>query len=1093
MAETQHCPQCKTTLPVNAPEGFCPVCEFRRALAAPPDTGGSRREQAHAEKSETRNPKSEIGQSLLASAATSQLPEADAPTLSDLKKIRYFGDYELLEEIARGGMGAVFKARQVSLKRLVALKLISAGVLASHDMVKRFKAEAEAAAGLDHPNIVPIYEIGEHDGQHFFSMKLIDGPNLREALSARSSQREAHKEIRNRTEPPYVGCYDPREAARLLSTIALAVHFAHQHGVLHRDLKPGNILLDAQGEPHLTDFGLVKFIQKESTLTHTNAVLGTPAYMSPEQARGDTKAVTTAADVYGLGAVLYETLAGTPPFGGGTSLETIRQVLDEEPRRPSIFNPEVDRDLETICLKCLEKEPARRYGSAEALADDLERWLRHEPILARPVSARERMVKWVRRKPALVSSLVLGLILLLVISIGSPIAAFRINRERLRAEKNLYAADMNIALKNFEANNWGRVRVILDKYGPQKRNAELRGWEWRFLWQKIRSDELAVLPASESEIMSVAFAPDGKYVAIGHGRDGVSIWDWAAKKKIDRVDAPFYPLALKFSPNGRLLLSGHYKEGLRLWDWAPPTLSARRTPVFARGTVTGALVTDIGVTAVDQQAQIVAEVDLATCKTNWSLPVVAEQGPYVAWCAYSPDGRMLATVSNDVAMVWDLKARRQQFTLRAHDRNASALAFSPDGALLVTGGLNGILDVWDVQRGAAVTNFLAHQSQIEHGEFTPDGKTFVTASYDHTLKLWLTSNWTALDTLHGQAAEVFNLAISPNGETIASAHADGTVRLWSAKPKAHESDVRRFSGEVRSWSLSPDGQWLLVLLANHTFSIWDLRTWNQSPPQPLRSHEITVAALFNGGQLVALGDSRGTVRLLDLQTRREVEMKSEFAGAVARLSCSMDGGTLVGQCMSNVIKVWRPSTGEEIATFARTNNNVFERFPISPDGKIVVTASFEGRAEFWELPTLARRSLRVSDKLSVTSAAFFRDGRVATCSVDKTVRILDLKQGRQVGETMYSDITGLRCVAISPDQRRIVAGDDIGLIRKVKVWDVETGQEVAVLAGHTDAIIDVAFWPDNNTISSVSRDGVVVWRAASFEEIATAEKANNRR
>jgi WD40 repeat protein len=875
------------------------------------------------------------------------------------------------------------------------------------------------------------------------------------------------------------------------------VHFAHQHGVLHRDLKPGNILLDAQGEPHLTDFGLVKFIQKESTLTHTNAVLGTPAYMSPEQARGENRAVTTATDVYGLGAVLYETLAGAPPFAGGTSLETIRQVLDEEPRRPSVFNPEVDRDLETICLKCLKKEPSRRYGSAEALADDLERWLRHEPILARPVSARERMVKYVRRKPALVSSLVLGLILLLVLGIGSPIAAFRINRERLRAEKNLYAADMNIALKNFADNNWGHVRVILDKYGTSKRNAELRGWEWRFLWQKTRSDE-AVLPASKSEVVSVAFSPDGKHLAIGQGRDGLSIWDWAAKKRIARVDAPSGPLALKFSPNGRLLLSGHNQDGLLLWDWDPPTLRASPNPVFAGGMVTGALVTDVGVTAVHQEAQIVAEVDLATGKTNWSLPIVAVQGPYAAWCAYSPDGRMLATVSNDVAMVWDLKARRQQFTLQTHDRNASALAFSPDGTLLVSGGLNGILDVWDVQKGAAVTNFQGHQSQIERGEFTPDGKTFVTASYDHTLKLWLTSNWTALDTLHGQAEEVFNLAISPNGETIASAHADGTVRLWGTKPKAHESDVRRFSAEVRSWSLSPDGQWLLVLLANHTFSVWDLRTWNQSPPQPLGSSNITVAALFNGGQLAALGDSRGKVRLLDLQTRREVGMKSAFAGAaVARLNCSMNGATLVGQCISNVIKVWRPSTGEEIAKFARTNNNTFERFPISPDGKIVVTAGYDGGAEFWELPTPARptlapRYVRVSDKLSVTGVAFFRDGRVATCSVDKTVRIFDLKRGRQVGETMYSDITGLRCVAISPDQRRIVAGDDIGLIRKVKVWDVDTGQEVAVLSGHTDAIIDVAFWPDNNTISSVSRDGVVVWRAASFEEIATAEKANDR-
>src|SRR5262245_19913000 len=365
-ANPASCAGCGTTLTANTPEGLCPKCLLARGL------------------------------DLLAAGATS----ADAPTESSMPltpvtgtKLRYFGDYELLEEIARGGMGVVFKARQISLNRLVALKLISAGALASADLVKRFKAEAEAAASLSHPNIVPIYEIGEHQGQHYFSMGLIEGPNLREALSQIQNPKS---EIRN--ESPH---WPPKTWVKLVSAIARAVHYAHQRGVLHRDLKPSNILLDAQGEPHLTDFGLAKLVQKDSTLTHTHAVLGTPAYMSPEQARGDTKDVTTAADVYGLGAVLYETLTGSPPFAGGTSMETIRQVLDQEPRRPSVWNPTVDRVLETICLKCLEKEPTRRYGSAEAFAEDLDRWRRSEPITARAVGTYERIKKWVRRRPAI--------------------------------------------------------------------------------------------------------------------------------------------------------------------------------------------------------------------------------------------------------------------------------------------------------------------------------------------------------------------------------------------------------------------------------------------------------------------------------------------------------------------------------------------------------------------------------------------------------------------------------------------------------------------------------------------------------------------
>src|SRR2546428_1552355 len=374
MSSADKCKECGAAMPADGPGGFCAQCLLSLGLkVASREQGAKSKESAPgAEETPTQ-------------AAAPLTPGAGT-------KLRYFGDYELLEEIARGGMGVVFKARQVSLNRLVALKLISAGALATPDLVKRFKAEAEAAASLSHPNIVPIHEIGEHQGQHYFSMGLIEGPNLREALR---QIRNPKSEIRIGSEPPHVGCYEPREAAQLLATIARAVHYAHQRGILHRDVKPSNILLDANGAPHLTDFGLAKLIEKESTLTHTNAVLGTPAYMSPEQARGDTKEVTTAADVYGLGAVLYETLTGSPPFGRGTSMETIRQVLDQEPRRPSLWNPAVDRDLETICLKCLEKAPSRRYGSAEAVADDLDRWLRSEPIAARPVSSYEHVKKWI--------------------------------------------------------------------------------------------------------------------------------------------------------------------------------------------------------------------------------------------------------------------------------------------------------------------------------------------------------------------------------------------------------------------------------------------------------------------------------------------------------------------------------------------------------------------------------------------------------------------------------------------------------------------------------------------------------------------------
>jgi len=311
------------------------------------------------------------------------------------KLLGELGDYELLEEVGRGGQGIVFRARQKSLNRIVALKVIGLGQWATPAHLKRFRLEAEAAASLDHPCIVPIYEVGEREGQCYFSMKFIEGGQLDEVVK--------HTPI------------SIRQAVELVSKVARTVSYAHEHGILHRDIKPGNILLDIKGEPHLTDFGLARLVESESTVTRTLEVLGTPSYMAPEQAAGNNPAIaglTSATDVYGLGAVLYQLLTGHPPFAGGTTYETIKLLLQTEPRPPRLWNPKIDRDLSTICLKCLEKDPQRRYSSALALAEDLERWLRHEPIQGRRIGVFGRGKKWLQRNPTAAGMAVLSLALL---------------------------------------------------------------------------------------------------------------------------------------------------------------------------------------------------------------------------------------------------------------------------------------------------------------------------------------------------------------------------------------------------------------------------------------------------------------------------------------------------------------------------------------------------------------------------------------------------------------------------------------------------------------------------------------------------------
>jgi hypothetical protein len=366
-----------------------------------------------------------------------------------------FGDYELIEEMARGGMGVVYKARQLSLNRLVAVKMILAGQFASHQVAQRFKSEAIAAAVLHHPNIVAVHEVGVHQGQHFFSMDFVEGQNLAQLVG-------------NRPLPAHA-------AARYVKLIAEAIRYAHQQGILHRDLKPSNVLIDAAtDQPRLTDFGLAKRLDGESSITLTGQVLGSPNFMPPEQASGNRGKVGRHSDVYGLGAILFYTLTARAPFQGATLETTIHEVLNAEPLSPRTLNPSVRRDLETICLKCLEKEPSRRYQTAMELADELERFLKDEPIQALPVGRGERAWRWCRRKPALAGSLAAILVLALLVAIGSPIAVYRINQQRqraegeaTRAEANLYGADMVLAQQALDFHNLGQAQALLKRHLPR--------------------------------------------------------------------------------------------------------------------------------------------------------------------------------------------------------------------------------------------------------------------------------------------------------------------------------------------------------------------------------------------------------------------------------------------------------------------------------------------------------------------------------------------------------------------------------------------------------------------------------------------------
>ena len=685
--EVKTCARCGAKLSGDGPGGNCPACLLGLAFDA----------------------------SAAANDADST-PIAKRKTQNANRTIRYFGDYELLKEIARGGMGVVYRARQVSLNRPVALKMILAGRLATPASMQRFHTEAEAAARLDHPNIVPIYEIGEHDGQHYFSMNLIEGGTL--------GNTSLKTDVQSRRS---VG-----EAARLISTVARAVHYAHQRGILHRDLKPTNILLDDQGEPHVTDFGLAKLAEDDSSLTMSAAILGTPAYMSPEQAGGHTKGLTTAADVYGLGANFYELLVGQPPFRAETTVETLRQVCEQEPTPLHTLNPAVDRDLETICLKCLSKDPQRRYGSAEMLADDLDHWRKGEPIHARPVNPLEKLWSWCRRKPAFATILALVILLLLVVGIGSPIAALRINRDRRQTEHLLYVANMNVAQQAWEENNVSRLRLLLE----ETRDSPDRGFEW-YYWQRQTHLAQKTISGGMKGAISVAFSPDGQRIfgcSLEHTA-AAKVWDAASGRELFALkpQGPFTGRAA-LSCDGRLIAFASTNGTASVYD----------------------------------------------ASSSQEILRLNGHADAIGWIAFSADAKWIATASKDqTAMVWDAATGLRAHTLKGHRGAVSVVAFSPHGRRIVTGGEDNSVKVWDAANGLELFTLPGHTDGVGTAAYSPDGQRILSGSRDQTVIVWDVAGRRPLLTLeHGLTVDA--AAFSPDGQRIVSGSLDRTVRVWDS-------------------------------------------------------------------------------------------------------------------------------------------------------------------------------------------------------------------------------------------------------------------------------------------------------------------------
>ncbi len=1036
------CPECGAAIPAATRRGLCPNCLFHLGLAALAESGFT---------STIRD----SNDSLPASGTT-----ANSAMGATSPATRRLGDYELLEEIARGGMGVVYRARQVRLDRIVAVKVIVSGQFASREQALRFRMEAEVAARLQHPNIVRIYETGEHEGQPYFSMDHVGGGNL--ASLVRS------------------GPVPIQQAAILVQTLAEAIHYAHEQGVLHRDLKPSNVLLDEAGQPRITDFGLARRVEKDSFLTVTGQVLGSPNFMPPEQAGAKLKAGRPS-DVYALGGILFYLLTGRPPFVAGTVTETLQQVLTTDPVSPQLLNASVPLDLATICLKCLEKELSRRYQTAKELAEELDRFLKHEPIHARPIRVPEKLWRWCRRKPALAALMVLLNLVGAVGVVGIVWQWQRAERNAGRFEAQSYASDMKLAQQAVGENNLDRALNLLNRHRPTNGLPDPRGWEWRYLWARCRGDELITMGRHDTDVRSIAFSGDGRWLASGDYRGKIKLWDVSNRVEAASCVSPGIAFFLRFSHDDRGLVSAGYDHGLRVWNLA--NLHGIGSPLQT-GDIRGVTIHGQTIAAIDLSQQRLGQWDLWSGREADSYPIQQERDhPAV----FSPDGRYWAGTSNATVTLWGLNAKAQLAALRGHESPPNVLAFSPDSRLLASGEGNGTVKLWDVAERQEIAHFPGHQNEIGGGSFSPDGRILATASFDHTIKLWDLATRRELNTLRGHLGEVYSVAFAPDGATLASSSADGTIKFWKPVPKSTENSFRSLPADLKLWSLSPDGQWLFLIFTDHSASLVDLVRWHESPRRPLGSTNIVAVSLRPDGGAAALGAGDGTIRLVETATLHELGALGGFEQVVVKVAWSANDRVLAAECSDHRIKAWNLETKREISNFQLRDKILCERLLLSADGGTLVAPFLDSTTEVWDLVHTRKRATLRNERLSVTGSAFFRDGkRMATSGTDRTSRIWSLVTERPL-VTMFSDQTGLRSVALSPDERRLAAGDHLGKVRKVKLWDLALGQEVVSLAGHKEAITDIAFWPDGNAITSVSKDSVYVWRAPSFAAIRAAE------